>query len=140
VPEMYGTGEESMRVLKHKTLAVAAATLGVAALFGASLGIVAAGSKPPLAAGFNLAGGPLGGDVPPAEFVACLPASSWAALYVWDGERQEWRHFFPGVPAYVNAGSNSGIDVIKRFSGVVIIMNQAVSTPRLKDNASESCG
>ena len=70
----------------------------------------------------------------PTEVKVCATCS------FWDGERQEWRHFFPGVPAYVNAGSNSGIDVIKRFSGVVIIMNQAVSTPRLKDNASESCG
>jgi hypothetical protein len=128
-----------MRPFKHKMFAVAAATLASAAVLGGSLGLVAAGTKPPLAAGFNLAGGPLGGDVPPADFVACLPAGSWSAVYVWDGPTQEWQHYFTGVPAYVNAPTNNGIATIKRFSGVVLIMNNAVASPRLKDTASEAC-
>lgn len=128
-----------MRVFKHKTVAVAAATLGAAAILGSSLGVVAAGTKPSLGSGFNLAGGPLGGDVAPADFVACLPAGSWSAVYIWDGPTQQWQHHFANVPAYVNTSGNNGITVIKRYSGVVLIMNQAVSSPRLKDTTSEAC-
>ncbi|MBI2767099.1 MAG: hypothetical protein HYX53_14470 [Chloroflexi bacterium] len=128
-----------MSWMKHKSFAIVAGTLAAAALLGASLGVVAAGSKPPLASGFNLVGGPLGGDVPPADFVGCLPAGSWTSIYIWDGPTQQWQHFFAGVPAYVNAPANNGVATIKRFAGVVLIMNQAVGSPRLKDQASETC-
>jgi hypothetical protein len=132
--------EECMSWYKRKSFAVIASTLAAAAILGGSLGVVAAGSKPPLAAGFNLAGGPLGADVPPADFVGCLPQGSWSAIYVWDGPNQEWEHFFANVPAYVNDPASNGVATIKRFAGVVLIMNQGVSSPRLRDTPNEACG
>jgi hypothetical protein len=132
-----------MKILKSKSLAVAAATLGVAALLGGSLGVVMASTRSQsLSAGFNLAGGPLNGDVAPDQFVGCLPASSWRAVYIWDSATQTWEHFFntsAGVPAYVNSAGTGGITAVPRFSGVVLIMNQAVGSPQLKDSNAESC-
>lgn len=118
--------------------------LGIAAILGSSLGIVAAGTRQPLTAGFNLVGGPLNADVQPVDYVGCLPAGSWTALYVWDAQNQQWKHFFNltagSLPAYINGSNVGGIGTIPRLSGVVLIMSQAVSNPRLRDTASEACG
>jgi hypothetical protein len=138
-----------MSLVKHKSLALVVASMGLAAVLGGSLGLAAAGVKQPLSAGFNLVGGPLGSGasdpgVAPDQFVACLPAGSWNAVYIWDGSGQQWLHFFntsgTGIPAYVNGVNSGGINLIPRFAGVVMIMNQAVSNPRLKDTNNESCG
>jgi hypothetical protein len=129
-----------MTSTRRRALSIVAAGLGLAALLGGSLGVATAGVRStPLAVGFNLVGGPLGGDVPPAAFVECLPAGSWSAVYIWDGTTQTWKHFFTGVPAYVNNPAGGGISIIPRFSGVVLIMKAAVSNPRLRDTASEPC-
>ncbi|MFN0096162.1 MAG: hypothetical protein ACKVVT_15480 [Dehalococcoidia bacterium] len=132
-----------MRTFRTKATALVAASLGVAAILGGSLGVVAAGVRQPLSAGFNLAGGPLNGDVSPAEYIACLPTSSWNSVYIWDGPSQTWRHYFntaSGVPAYVNQSTAGGIATIPRGAGVVLLMNSSVASPRLKDSNAESCG
>lgn len=129
-----------MRGFVGKPMALAAAALAIAALLGGSLGIVAAGARPPLQAGFNLTGGPLGADVQPDAYVGCLPANSWSAVYIFDGTSQTWKHFFAGVPGYVNQSGNGGIAIIPRFAGVVLIMNQPVPAPKLRDTAAEACG
>lgn len=130
------------RSLRSKYLAVVVSTLGVAAILGGSLGVVMASVRSqPLSAGFNLAGGPLNADTTPDQYVACLPAGSWSAVYIWDSQAQTWQHFFnpTGVPAYVNAPSVGGIASVPRFSGVVLIMTQAVAAPHLKDSNAEAC-
>ena len=109
-----------MRWIRSKYFAVLAASVGVAALMGGSLGVVAAGVRSqPLAEGFNLAGGPLEANTPPDDFLSCLPDGSWSALYTWDGSAQKWLHYFDNVPGYVNQPELGGIEVVKRFEGVV---------------------
>ncbi len=128
--------------MRKKSLAVILASMAIVAALGSSLGLVAAGTRQSLSTGFNLAGGPLQADMPPAQFVACLPASSWTAIYIWDAQRQTWKHHFNtggGTPAYVNDTQLGGISVIPRLSGVVLMMAQAVSNPRLKDSPNEAC-
>ncbi len=127
--------------IRRRSFALVVATLGVAAVLGGSLGIVAAGTKQPLKAGFNLAGGPLNGDVPPDAFVGCLPAGSWNALYIWNGGNQSWQHFFnpSSVPGYVNGVNAGGIDKVPRYAGVVIIMQSDVASPQLRDTPNETC-
>jgi hypothetical protein len=129
--------------MRKRTIAVITAAVGLAAILGGSLGLVAAGTRSPLSAGFNITGGPLGADVQPAEFVACLPASSWNAIYIWDAQAQTWKHHFntngTGVPQYVNQTAVGGILVIPRLSGVILLMNQSVAAPRLKDTNAEAC-
>ncbi|MFN0148524.1 MAG: hypothetical protein ACKVT1_18635 [Dehalococcoidia bacterium] len=134
-----------MKWIRSKTFAVVTASLGIAALLGGSLGVVTAGVRNTnLSTGFNLVGGPLGGPVAPDQFIACLPSTSWSSVYIWDGAAQTWQHYFntavDSVPAYVNTSSAGGIVNIPQFSGVVIIMKTAVSSPRLKDSNNESCG
>jgi hypothetical protein len=125
---------------RARTLSLLAAALGVAAILGGSLGMVSAGVRANLTAGVNPAvGGPLGGNVPPAAFVGCLPAGSWSAIYLWDGPNQRWRHYFNNVPAYVNSAEAGGLTTIPRLSGLVLIMNQAVNNPKLRDTAAEPC-
>ncbi len=129
-----------MNWMRRKSFAVIAASVGLAALIGGSLGVATAGVRQTtLSTGFNVVGGPLGGAVAPDQFVACLPANSWSAVYIWDGAAQSWQHYFGGVPAYVNASGAGGISTIPQLSGVVLIMNTAVSNPRLKDTNAETC-
>ncbi len=131
-----------MRTLRTKMTAFLAVSLGIAAILGGSLGIVTASVRQPLSAGFNLAGGPLNGDISPDQYVACLAASAWNSVYIWDGPTQTWRHYFntsAGVPGYVNLASAGGISTIPRGSGVVLLMTLAVPSPRLKDSNAESC-
>ncbi len=119
-----------------------AAMVGVVALLGASLGMAVAGTTS-LSSGFNLVGGPIGGDVQPDIFVKCIqPASAWTAVYIWDAQNQKWLHFFNtanGVPSFVNQGGNGGISVIPRFSGVALIMASAVANAKLLDSNSATC-
>jgi hypothetical protein len=134
-----------MKWIRRKSFAVVAASLGLAAVMGGSLGVVAAGVRnTTLNTGFNLVGGPLGGPVAPDQFVACIPASSWSGMYIWDGATQTWQHYFNTadgtVPGYVNTSGAGGIVNIPQLSGVVIIMKTQVSNPRLKDSNNESCG
>lgn len=125
---------------RARTLSLLAALLGAAAILGGSLGMASAGIKANLQQGVNPAvGGPLGGNVPPAAFVGCLPANSWSAIYLWDSQSQTWRHYFNNVPAYVNSADAGGLTTIPRFAGLVLIMNQAVNNPRLRDTAGEPC-
>jgi hypothetical protein len=128
--------------MRKKYLSIVIAAVALVAALGSSLGLVAAGVRQNLGAGFNLAGGPLNADVAPGQFVSCLPANSWAAIYIWDAQTQTWKHHFnlADVPAYVNDPQLGGISVIPRLAGVVLIMKQAVSNPRLKDSPAESCG
>jgi hypothetical protein len=132
-----------MKWIRRKSFAVVAATLGLAAVMGGSLGVVTAGVRnTTLNTGFNLVGGPLGGQVAPDQFIACIPASSWSSMYIWDGATQTWQHYFntaDGVPAYVNSSSAGGIVNIPQLAGVVIMMKSQVANPRLKDSNNEAC-
>lgn len=133
-----------MRWIKSKAFAFVAASLATSAILGGSLGIAAAGQRASLGVGFNLIGGPLQGDVTPAKYVSCLPAGSWSAVYIWDGANQRWLHFFntgapQNVPAYVNDPSVGGIVTIKAFAGVAIIMNTAVASPFVPEQATSNC-
>ena len=125
---------------RSKMFALVAVSLATAALLGGSLGMAFAGTAT-LTTGFNLVGGPTQGDVAPADWVACLPTTSWNAVYIWDATHQTWMHYFntANVPKFVNASSNGGITVIPRFSGVALIMTQAVNNAKLKDAASQTC-
>lgn len=130
-----------MSWMRRKTFGVLAACLTVAALLGGSLGVATAGTRQNLVVGFNLVGGPLQSDVAPDVFVSCLPSTSWNSIYIWDGATQQWQHYFNSsvAPSYVNSVSVGGIQTIRKFSGVVLLMSQAVSSPRLKDSPSEGC-
>lgn len=128
-----------MSWIRRRSFALVAGSLGMAALLGGSLGMAAAGTKPQLYAGFNLTGGPFNGDVQPDAFLGCLPAGTWAGLYMWDSQSQTWQHYLANVPAYVNAGQAGGITIIPRFAPIALVMNSAVPNPRLRDSASESC-
>lgn len=131
-----------MSWIKHKTFALLAACVGMAAVLGGSLGFAAAAHTTNLSTGFNLVGGPLSQDTAPDQFVACLPAGSWNSIYIWDGQNQEWQHYFntsTGVPSYVNALSVGGISTIRKFAGVVLLMNTSVSNAKLKDAPGDSC-
>ncbi len=130
-----------MSWMKRKTFAVVAATLGLAAIFGATLGVAVAGTAN-LGSGFNLVGGPTGADVQAKDWVSCIPSTSWASVYIWDAPNQRWLHYFnttAGVPAYVNQQASGGIGSIPRYSGVVMIMNTAVSSAKLPDSPSQAC-
>ena len=73
-----------MSRMKRKTLLLLVSMVGVVAVLGASLGMAVAGTTG-LVSGFNLVGGPIGGDVPPASWVECItPATSWNAVYIWE--------------------------------------------------------
>ena len=65
-----------------------------------------------------------------------------APVYLWDGTRQEWGHYFntsKGIPSYVNDEKVGGITTIPRLAGLAMYMDQAVSSPFLPDSNSESC-
>jgi hypothetical protein len=135
-----------MSWMKRKSFAVALSTMMVAAILGASLGVVAARQRTgeTLHPNLNYIGGPMLGDVSPQHFVACLPAGSWKAVYTWDNRQedqggQRWLHYFSGVPAYVNSPTVSGITVIQRFAGIALIMNQSVTNPNFPDSSTETC-
>jgi hypothetical protein len=145
---VYGLGRgssagEEMVAVKSPVLALVAMTLLLAGVLGSSLGLAAAGTRPPLSAGVNpTVGGPLGESLEPGKFLSCLPASSWTALYTWDAPNQRWLHFFntsQGIPSYVNNSAVGGIVTIPRFSGVALIMASSVSNPFFPDRSSETC-
>ena len=132
-----------MFALPKKALALLAAMVAVAALFGASLGIVAAGQKPTLFEGSNPTyGGPLAGDVTPDHWVSCLPSQSWRAVYMWEPNSQTWRHYFnteKNIPAYVNNAEVGGIVEIPRLRGLAMIMDQQVDSPFMPDAQTQQC-
>ncbi len=137
-----------MSFISRPVLALTAAMVGIAALLGGSLGIVMAAHEVDLvgpsgsqSSGFNLVGGPLLADTPPEDFLECLPADSWVALYIWDAQNQRWQHYFnpDSTPDYVNDPSTGGIETIKRLQGVVILTSQAVNDAVLKDRPSDTC-
>ena len=131
-----------MNIFKSRMVAFVAASFLTAAFLGASLGVVAAGPRPSLGVGFNLVGGPLSSAVAPDKYVGCLPANSWDAVYLWDGAKQRWEHYFNkanGTPEYVNSTAAGGINQIPRLAGVVLIMRTAVSNPTIPDRSTDTC-
>ncbi len=137
-----------MSFISRPVLALTTAMLGIAALLGGSLGIVMAAHTQSLvgpsggaSSAFNLVGGPLGADTPPQDFIACIPANSWVALYIWDAQNQKWQHFFNpnAAPDYINSPDAGGIQTIKRLAGVVILTTQPVPNARFKDRPSDTC-
>ena len=127
--------------MKRKIFGVAAAGLGIAAILGGTLGVAFAKTTN-LSSGFNLVGGPTNADVQPKDWVSCLPGTSWASVYIWDAPNQRWLHYFntaAGVPAYVNQQASGGISSVPRFSGVVMIMNSAVSSAKFPDQPNQAC-
>lgn len=132
-----------MKFLFNRVSMVIAMTLLVVAMLGASLGIATANQRLiTLVPGFNLIGGPLVGNVEPDDFVACLPDTSWTAIYIWDAGAQSWEHYFnteqPNIPDYINNLEAGGIDEIPRLAGVVIIMTQQVTNPFVPEAASQA--
>lgn len=132
-----------MKSMRTKVIAVVLLGVAVAAALGSGLGLATARVlSNPLVPGMNLVGGPLNSDVPPADYIACLPSNSWRGVYIFDAQTQSWRHYFntaKGIPAYVNRTDLGGISVVPRLAGVFILMDQQVDSPRLKDSPSESC-
>jgi hypothetical protein len=128
--------------MRKKYLSIILASAALVAALGSSLGMVAAGTRPALGVGFNLVGGPLSADTSPGQFVGCLPANSWQAIYIWDAQTQTWKHHFntASIPAYVNETTLGGISTIPRLAGVVLMMAVAVPNPRLRDSPTEACG
>lgn len=96
-------------------------------------------NRGPFVAGFNLVGGPMGENTSPTDFLGCLPAGSWQAIYMWDSQGHGWRRHFNTqfVPGYVN--SVNGISMLPRFSGVVLLMNSDVAAPRVRNSPSDTC-
>ncbi len=130
-----------MSRIKRKTAALLVAMMAVVALLGASLGMAVAGTQS-IGTGFNLVGGPIGGDVAPASWIECVPSSAWSAIYIWDAPNQHWLHFFntaDGTPAYVNQISNGGIDKIPKFSGVAVMGKASVANAKFKDSPGQTC-
>jgi hypothetical protein len=86
-------------------------------------------------------GGPLAADTAPQDFIACIPANSWVALYIWDAQNQKWQHFFhpASAPGYIHRPEAGGIQTIKRLAGVVILTSQAVPNAKFKDRPSDTC-
>lgn len=128
--------------MRKRTLALLLAAVALVAAMGSSLGLVAAGIRQQdLVVGFNLVGGPLNADVAPGQFVQCLPAGSWEAIYIWDQTTQTWKHYFnpADVPDYVNETSVGAISTIPRLAGVVLMMDAPVTDPHLKDSPAEAC-
>ena len=131
-----------MGFLKNRALGLAVTTVGLAAVLGGSLGVAMAGTRS-LSDGFNLVGGPTGSSVTAEEWVSCLPSQSWDAVYIWQAETQEWKHYFnPGknnTPNYVNSVNAGGIGSIPRGAGVVMIMSQTVSSAQVPDAPTQAC-
>lgn len=135
-----------MRLIRNPAFALAIAVLGIAAMLGGSLGMATAASQREVGPGFNLIGGPIGGDVEPATYVSCLPTDSWKALYIWRSDEQEWRHFFntalSDIPEFVNGAEVGGIVQVTRGSGVVIMMSQDIGsgfTAVFPDRQTDDC-
>lgn len=132
-----------MSKLRLKIATVAVLCLTLAGTLGVSAGLVTAGTRSqPLLPGPNLLGGPLQDSVPPGDFLACLPATSWKAVYLYVAETQTWRHYFNpslSMPSYVNKADFGGISVIPQAAGLWIIMQERVDNPFVKDRASATC-
>jgi hypothetical protein len=119
---------------------VAASMLLLAAALGGSLGLYAAQARQKtLFAGVNYAG-PLGGDVTPAQYVACL-GTNWNAVFFWDTANSRWLHYFPPsqVPGFVNSPAGGGFTVIHPGQAVAILMKVTVQNATLPDSATEQC-
>jgi hypothetical protein len=127
-----------MTWMRQKALVLAAATVALAALLGGSLGLATALHTTSLSAGFNLVGGPFGGEVTPAKFTSCL-GTSWNAVYIWDAANQQWHHHFRTAPDYVNGANVGGIQTIPQLAGVALLMNTAVANAALPDAESDTC-
>lgn len=130
------------RVPRRILLVVLSGAL-VAATLGGTLGVVTARSRSfSLTAGVNYVG-PIGSqDVQPAEFVACLPAGSWNAIYYYDPFTESWSHWFNtanGYPGYLNQAGQ--IATIRSGYGVALFMKNPVSQGQVffRDRAGEPC-
>lgn len=131
-----------MGFLKNRALGLAVSTVGLAAVLGGSLGVAMAGTRS-LTEGFNLVGGPISSNVSAEEWVSCLPEQSWDAVYIWQAETQEWKHYFNpdknNTPNYVNSTNAGGIGSIPRGTGVVMIMSQTVTDAQVADAPGQAC-
>ena len=138
----------------RRVIAVAAMSLGLAAILGATLGIAVAKHSSTVGGvcsngsqGCNIhyVGVTKSAPVSPSKFTECLPSGSWTAIYTWDGPNQQWLHYFnttgTGVPAYVNNTNAGGIASIPGFSGVVLIMKLGtpIQSVTLLDASNETC-
>lgn len=116
-----------MSWMRRKSFALVAASLGVAAMLGGTLGIAMAGTTN-LGSGFQLVGGPTLGDVPPDKWISCVtPNTAWTAVYIWDAPNQQWKHFFNtnnGAPASATPANASAIPAVRSRT------NRSMSSPR----------
>lgn len=133
-----------MSLIRSKAFAVVAATFGLAAVLGGSLGLVAAAPRTvQLYEGSNLVGYTGTESIPAAEFVACLDKSGWIGVYRWDNRPladggQRWLHYLNNVPGYVNHPSVNGIDNIPAFAGLVVIANKDFNAV-FKRDTTDTC-
>ncbi len=130
-----------MSLIRNPATALAAGVLGLAALLGGSLGLATAATQ--LNSGFNLIGGPMS-DVEPDHFIECIPEDSWKAVYIWESDEQEWRHYFntdfgDGVPGFVNSVNAGGIEVVPGGGGVILYMDREVADANFPRHASDTC-
>ncbi len=91
--------------------------------------------------GGNMVGGPTVTDVSVAQFLRCVPADAWDALYTWSAGEQRWLAWFgASVPAYVNRTPEGRATMIPRYSGVYLLMNgRTPANIVLLDSGSSSC-
>ena len=74
--------------------------------------------------------------------MSCLPDDSWDAVYIWNAQKQEWKHYFNttgSLPNYINDKKVGGIDEIPQLSGVVIIMKKSVSSALVPEAPGQGC-
>ncbi len=122
----------------RRVFALVTGTMLLVAALGASLGVVFAGPRQPLQAGYNIVGGPFDQSVTAQHFTSCL-GTAWNAVYIWDADAQEWRHHFRAVPESLNGVEVGGIETIPRLAGVVLIMDVPVDSPFLPNGPAEAC-
>lgn len=133
-----------MNLIRSKAFAVIAATFGLAAVLGGSLGMVAAQTREPtkISEGMNLIGGPRR-SIATEEFMACVDDSGWIGIYRWDNRSvedggQRWLHFLNGVPAYVNDPRVNGMQEIPAGAGLVLLASKDFQA-YFKHSPTETC-
>lgn len=133
-----------MNLIRNKAFAVVAATFGLAAVLGGSLGLVAAAPRHvKLYEGSNLVGYTGTQPIESNQFVACLDKQGWIGVYRWDNRSQaeggqRWLHYLNNVPGYVNNPSVNGMDEIPAFAGLVVIASKDFDAV-FKTRASDTC-
>lgn len=132
-----------MSWIRSRYTALVVASLGLAAMLGGSLGMVAAATRSvSIYEGQNLVGGPLQ-PMSPETFTECLPTAKWDAIYIWDSRKaddggQKWLHYVNNVPDVVNSTQVNGIENLPVGAGIVLIATDDF-TGLFKTRSTDTC-